>query len=72
MTFGHIKSSEYEAWARLNGVRISPSELWALKKLDRVKVSHIAAKTAPDTAKQPTVESRPMTPELFDALWGVG
>lgn len=35
---GYIKSSEYEAWSRLNRVEISPSELAVLKTLDRAFV----------------------------------
>lgn len=39
MGFGYIKSSEYEAWAKLNRVKISTAELQVLKSLDRAHVS---------------------------------
>lgn len=39
MGLGYIRSSEYESWARLNRVKISPAELGVLKKMDRVFVA---------------------------------
>jgi hypothetical protein len=48
MGLGYIKSSEYEAWAKANRVRLSISELAILKALDRVYVSHRNEKNDPN------------------------
>lgn len=63
---GFIRSSEYESWARLNGVNLEPAELSVLKALDRAYVGHCKKNSG---GFQQTVSSHPLTAEIFDSMF---
>lgn len=51
MGCGYIHSSEYEAWARLNRMKIGRTELRALKTIDRAFVIFQNEKDKPPPSK---------------------
>lgn len=52
MGVGPIRSSEYEAWARLNRVKIGVSELSILKTIDRAFVAYANEKDKPSSISE--------------------
>ncbi|MGH9916725.1 MAG: phage tail assembly chaperone [Pyrinomonadaceae bacterium] len=63
MPIGHL---EIDAWARLSGETLTPWELRALSAMDMEKM--ILLNSGDDESKD-VVSARPMSVELFDALF---
>jgi hypothetical protein len=63
---GYIRSSEYLAWAQLNGIAISKVELTILKALDNAYVKHHHSKPDDDMK---VVSEQPLSTDLFDTMF---
>ena len=66
--FGYLPIThlEIDAWQRLTGECLASWELTALNKMD---VEKLMLLNAPKDENADVVSSRPVTPELFDALF---
>jgi hypothetical protein len=64
-----ISYSEIDAWARLHREPVRPFEVNILGAMDRAYLEHVAESRPQADGKRPVQSSRPMTPELFDALF---
>jgi hypothetical protein len=61
-----ITLAEIEAWGRMNRVALAPRHVALLRAMDAVWLDE-TSKPAPSATKN--VSARPLTPELFDAMF---
>ncbi len=59
-----LSYTEIAAWCSLTGERLRPWELASIRAMDQRLLDG-----APTAARTETTNSRPMSPELFDALF---
>lgn len=72
--YNPITHLELEAWARLYRIDLKPWEVDALSSMDTAKINLLHEDLNKDSDKDPdkpkyTVSERPMSPDLFDALF---
>ncbi len=61
-----ISLAEIEAWARLHRVQLAPRHVALLRDMD---AAWLAETSKPAAAPAKNVSARPLTPELFDAMF---
>jgi len=77
MSPGPIDFLQIEAWSRLRQERIKNWELSALRAMDQARLDYYHSKLDEDKdpidgkrESKPVKSSRPLSPELFDSLFG--
>ena len=68
---GPIDFQQLESWSRLRGVTLRNWEISAILRMDRARLErHYAAKKSPaEESGEHVVSERPLTTQLFDALF---
>jgi hypothetical protein len=61
-----ISHLEIDAWQRLSGERI---ESWQLRAINAMDIEKMKLLNAPKDETSDVVSARPMSPDLFDALF---
>lgn len=72
--FNPISHQEIEAWAKLYRINLHPWEVDAIASMDTAKLNLLHEDLDKDSEKDPAkpkdvVSERPMSPDLFDALF---
>lgn len=60
-----ISHSDIDAWCRRNRIDLRPWEYEALDEMEMARLEYLNR----DTTGEPEVANKPLTPELFDAMF---
>lgn len=65
-----IAHGEIEAWSRLHREPVRSFEIEIIRALDRAFLEHANSRAETGHETRPDVQSRPLSPALFDAVFG--
>jgi hypothetical protein len=69
-TVGPIAPADIEAYARMNRTPIRPFEFGIIRSLDETYLQIVNSRPSADKKQPGEVATRPMSPALFDSLFG--